>query len=146
MAKEQFLALVLPMSPVYVWNCFIVHEGLIAFQGLWPHFVSVLGWAVQESNGFRQSLPQEESDIPREWKNIVTWLLLTLFILCKCPSYGYGAGFVIARSRKKKKKSIDFLFSPNTNMRMCIRQLLHDRSQISGKTPTGQLLTKQLGR
>lgn len=49
-------------------------------------------------------LPQEESDTPREWKNIVTWLLLTLLILCMCPSHGYSAGCVIARSRKEKEE------------------------------------------
>lgn len=92
------------MSHVYVWNCSTVLEGLTTFQGLWLHFVSIIGWAVQESSGFRQSLPQQESDTPREWKNIVTWLLLSLFILCKCPSCGYGAGCVIARSRKEKEE------------------------------------------
>lgn len=84
--KWNFWHLVLPMSHVYVWNCFTVHEGLITFQGLWLHFVSIIGWAMQEFDGFGQSLPQEESGSPREWKNTVTWLLLALFILCMCPS------------------------------------------------------------
>lgn len=46
----------------------------------------------------------KEPDTPREWKNIVTWLLLTLFILCMCPSYRYCAGCVITRSRKEKEE------------------------------------------
>lgn len=47
--------------------------------------------------------------------------------------------------KRKGRTELTFLFSPSTNMRMCISQLLHDLSQISGDTPTAQLSTKQLG-
>lgn len=97
--------------------CHIYMPGIVSlyirdsphFKGCDYTFGSIIGWATLESNGFRQSLPQEESHNPREWKNIIIWLLLSLFILSMWPSCWYNYRLCDGKVYKRKGR-IEFTF------------------------------------
>lgn len=122
--KRNFWHLALPMSHVYVWNCSTVHEGLINFKAcdctLCLSQAELCRNPVDSdspsSRRIRHSQRVEKHCHLAPAHTAHPLHVSQPWIQCRlCDS---------KVQKRKGRTELTFLFSPSTNMRMCISQLL----------------------